>query len=685
MKSLEQVNGLNSADDLVRNLIESGNNSDNQTESLSNTLGGIVQIIKDRRWGIIIMMFLGSIAGVFKAISETPIYEARLTMAVEPSTGSSTQSSLFDPYAFRFYETQYELLKSRSVAERVVDRLQLVERQSVQQLLVPPGVIQSLLNEFSRLTGLQLQPVYVEPIEALELTPEQAALKKKWLTSIIQSGVSVSGGDRTNLVRVTFQSTNSNFAAEIANALVDAYIEQSLDSQANRSQQTAIWLSQRIVDVKSSLDAAQSRLQLFLTDQGMLDSSRSSQITDNELQALNTEYLQAQSNFDDLTKRYGERHPRMSEARAELNAAKARLDSYSRSISLSRNKEVELDRLEGDVEVNQELYEAFLAKFKEADLSSSAAGVQGARIVDKALPPGNPIYPQKQKIILTWGIGGLLLGIILVFLREKLDNTFKSPKSIETRLGLPMFGVVQNMLSKDIGPVERHYLSDKQSAFAESINHIRTGMIYSNVDQPPKVILITSSVQSEGKTTIASNLALAYAQLGKTLLIDADLRRPRIKEIVQSDHKYGLVDYLAGVVTLKECLITDKDESNLQILSSGTVPPNPLEMLASSRFANIISALRANFTYIIIDAAPVLPASDAIVLGQLCDALLMVVQSDRTTHHMVSDSVKRLNASKVAIDGVVLSRADIQKNNSYKYGAYYGYGTYAYKNAGENQ
>ena len=685
MKSLEQVNGLNSADDLVRNLIESGNNSDNQTESLSNTLGGIVQIIKDRRWGIIIMMFLGSIAGVFKAISETPIYEARLTMAVEPSTGSSTQSSLFDPYAFRFYETQYELLKSRSVAERVVDRLQLVERQSVQQLLVPPGVIQSLLNEFSRLTGLQLQPVYVEPIEALELTPEQAALKKKWLTSIIQSGVSVSGGDRTNLVRVTFQSTNSNFAAEIANALVDAYIEQSLDSQANRSQQTAIWLSQRIVDVKSSLDAAQSRLQLFLTDQGMLDSSRSSQITDNELQALNTEYLQAQSNFDDLTKRYGERHPRMSEARAELNAAKARLDSYSRSISLSRNKEVELDRLEGDVEVNQELYEAFLAKFKEADLSSSAAGVQGARIVDKALPPGNPIYPQKQKIILTWGIGGLLLGIILVFLREKLDNTFKSPKSIETRLGLPMFGVVQNMLSKDTGPIERHYLSNKQSAFAESINHIRTGMIYSNVDQPPKVILITSSVQSEGKTTIASNLALAYAQLGKTLLIDADLRRPRIKEIVQSDHKYGLVDYLAGVVTLKECLITDKDESNLQILSSGTVPPNPLEMLASSRFANIISALRANFTYIIIDAAPVLPASDAIVLGQLCDALLMVVQSDRTTHHMVSDSVKRLNASKVAIDGVVLSRADIQKNNSYKYGAYYGYGTYAYKNAVENQ
>jgi capsular exopolysaccharide synthesis family protein len=217
------------------------------------------------------------------------------------------------------------------------------------------------------------------------------------------------------------------------------------------------------------------------------------------------------------------------------------------------------------------------------------------------------------------------------------------------------------------------------SVFSESINHIRTGVTYSNVDHPPKVILITSSVQSEGKTTIASNLALSYAQLGTTLLIDADLRRPRIKHIVETDHDFGLVDYVAGVVSLKECVSQDKQEDNLFILNSGTTPPNPLELLASEKFSNIVAALRSKFSYIVIDTAPVLPASDAVVLGQLCDALLMVVQSDHTTHHMVRDAIKRLNSSNVAVDGLILSQANIKKGNPYQYGGYYGYGAYAYQ------
>lgn len=677
MKRVENIQGLSKTDDMVKNWLDTGNESGDQTESLAHSLGNVFQVIRDNRWGILVLMLMGSIAGVFKAISETPIYQAQLTMSVEPSTSGNSQTSLFDPYAFRFYETQYELLKSRSVAERVVDRLKLVERPAVQKMLVPPSITQSLIQEVSKITGLDFSPSFQEPEETVALTPEQAAQKKAWLTGIIQGGVNISGGDRTNLVRVTFRSTNPLFAAEVANALVEAYIEQGLDSQANRSEQTALWLSQRIVGLKESLDTAQSNLQSFLLAEGMLDSTSSSQMTTNELQALNAEYLAARSNYDDLTKRYGERHPKITEARAELNATKARLDNKSRNISLSRSKQIELARLEGDVEVNQELYEAFLAKFKEADLSSTGAQVQGARIIDKALPPGGPIYPQKQKIIFTWGVGGLLIGVMLAFLREQLDSTFRNPRVIENKLGLPLFGVVEAM-SDDIKTIERHYLDNKRSVFSESINHIRTGVTYSNVDQPPKVILITSSVQSEGKTTIASNLALAYAQLGSTLLIDADLRRPRIKHIVDTQHQYGLVDYVAGMASLKECVIQDSEEKNLFILNSGTIPPNPLELLASDKFSNIIEALRANFTYIIVDAAPVLPASDAVVLGQLSDALLMVVQADRTTHHMVRDAIKRLRSSKVDIQGLILSRANVKKNNPYHYGGYYGYGSYAY-------
>lgn len=674
---MQQNSNIQRSEKMVIDWFDNSTNGDS-SDSLSNTLGSLLQVVRENRWGIIILMVLGCLAGVFKALSETPVYQARLTMAVEPAVYRASSQSVFDPFAFRFYETQYELLKSRSVAERVVERLNLVEEDAVQALLVPPSFLYTLAEEFSGLTGVRLikevQPV---PTRRKELSAKEAAQKKAWLTAIIQGGVNVSGGEKTNLVQVTFNSVNPEFAAKIANALVNAYIEQGLDSQLNRSQQTSQWLAQRIGDLKMQLDAAQKNLQDFLVQEDMLGSSRNNQITTSELQSLNQEYLVARSKFDELAKRYGARHPKMTEARAERSAAQARLDKKSRTISSSREKQVELDRLERDVEVNQELYEAFLSKFKEADLSSSATKVASARIIDKALPPGGPIYPQKQRIILMWAFGGLLLGVGLSFLREQLDTTFKNGRVVEEKLGLPLFGVVQAMGS-DIKAVERHYLEDKRSIFSEAINHIRTGVTYSNVDNPPKVIVITSSVQSEGKTTVASNLALSYAQLGSTLLIDADLRRPRIRHIVDTDTNTGLVDYVAGVVSLDECVRQDKLDNNLFILQAGTTPPNPLELLASERFKTIIDELRSKFTYIIIDTAPVLPASDAVVLGQICDALLMVVQSDKTTHHMARDAVKRLNASKVAVAGMILTQANVKKGNPYQYGGYYGYGAYAY-------
>ena len=248
---------------------------------------------------------------------------------------------------------------------------------------------------------------------------------------------------------------------------------------------------------------------------------------------------------------------------------------------------------------------------------------------------------------------------------------------VEEKLGLPLFGIVQSM-DTDIYGVERYYHENKNSVFSESINHIRTGIMYSDVDNPPQVMVVTSSVQSEGKTTLASNLALSYAQLGRTLLIDADLRRPRIKHIVETSATAGLVEYVAGVASDAESVVRDSHEKNLFILNAGTKPPNPLELLASDKFAKTLSRLRNHFKYIIIDTAPVLPASDAVVLGRLSDALLMAVQSDRTTQQMARDAIKRLNASQVNVSGLILTQANIKKGNPYQYGGYYGYGAYAY-------
>lgn len=647
------------------------------SESLMSSLTSLLHNIKENKWLISALAVLGLIGGFVKAVSETPIYQANLTMAVEPSSSLYGTQALFDPYAYRFYETQYELLKSRSVAQRVVERLNLVERPEISKLLVKPGLFESLASEFQKFFGVSYQ-IIPDVSEGVVPTSEaERERTKRWLTYVVQSGVSVSGGEKTNLVSVTYRSINPNFSAEVANALVEAYIEQGLDSQANRSQQTTRWLSQRIEELKSTLDLSQSKLQEFLVAEDMLDSQSEISITTDELRTLRSEFLEARSNLDELQKRYGALHPRITEARSELQATKTRLDTKERSISLNRQKQIELDQLEREVESNKELYEAFLNKFKEADLSSSGSQVARARIVDRALPPGGPIHPNKERIISLWTVGGVLLGIGLAFLRAQLDSTFKNARVVETKLGLPLLGVVQ-LLKKEVESVERHYLDNTRSVFSESINHIRTGIMYSDVDNPPKVIVITSSVQSEGKTTLASNLALSYAQLGKTLLIDADLRRPRIKNIVDTGAKFGLVDYVAGAAELKDCVKKDPDEPRLYILKSGTTPPNPLELLSSDRFKTIMDDFKKVFDHIIIDTAPVLPASDAVVLGRLCDSLLLAIQSERTTHHMARDALKRLHSSKVKVAGLILTQANIKKDNPYAYGGYYGYGAYAY-------
>jgi capsular exopolysaccharide synthesis family protein len=222
---------------------------------------------------------------------------------------------------------------------------------------------------------------------------------------------------------------------------------------------------------------------------------------------------------------------------------------------------------------------------------------------------------------------------------------------------------------------ERHFLEDSKSAFAESINHVRTGIAYSDVDNPPKTVLITSSVQGEGKTTLAFNLALSFASLGRTLLIDADLRKPRIEEITEASAQGGLVEYVAGLRSLQECVVQDPDCPSLYILKGGVVPPNPLELLSSQTLARTIAELRNKFSHIIIDTAPILPVSDAIVLGHLADSLLLVVEAERTTVRMARDALKRLGNAGIRTMGVVLAQVRVRSSAYYydgKYQYYYG-------------
>ncbi|MGH1542070.1 MAG: GumC family protein [Arenicella sp.] len=641
----------------------------------SKSLQHLFSTLLQYKWSIVLLFIIGCIAGALKAINEDPIYRAQLTMLVEPSVSrASNQPILFNPYGFRFYETQYEMLRSRTVATRVVDNLQLVDRQGLSQILVPPSFGVKLKQTLASLPFMERiitdVDLSVEKIDQLVTTDLERQQKRNWLVNVIQGGVRVRGTDKSQLIAVSFDSPDPEFAAEIANQLVEAYINTGLESQLSRSEKTSAWLVQRLEQVRKNLTESEQQLQNYLLDKGAVDLQRTKEISSQQLSSLNQEYIAARARYDELSKRYGSKHPRITAARSELYAAKARYDNASKGVGGSKQKEFELSKLERDIEVNQQLYDLFLTKFREADLATSDR-LSSARIIDKALAPSSPIHPDKQKIVFLWGLAGLFLGMLLAFLRDQLDTTFKGPQQLEDALQMPLLGVIPRTKEKGKAEAERQYLADLRSPFAESINHIRTGIVYSDVDNPPKIVLVTSSVQGEGKTTTSSNLALSFAQLGKTLLIDADLRRPRIKNVTQTHSDHGLVDYVAGAVELEDCIVSDHDCEQLDILNCGMPPPNPLELLASVKMRSVLEQLCKQYDHVIIDTAPILPASDAIVLGQIADAIVMVVEADKTRSHIAEDAVKRLHSAHVELTGLVLSQANIERIKSYRYGGYY--------------
>lgn len=646
------------------------------------------------KWSILALALIGFVIGAVKAATAVPVYQAQTTVAIGPDYSNAVPGqnlNLYYAVSWRFYETQYEMIQSRAVAERVVEKLGLVHRENVNQ---PKEEAIDLLAMAKAAVGWDEAGDGKESTTELALdmrSPEQLQRRKEALSGTIRNGVSVSGSDQSEITRVRFESPDPELAAEVANAVVDAYIELGLEARLDRTQRTSAWLTERLEDLRKKVAESENRLQAFQKREGLVDSESMEQISSSKLKFLNDEVIRTQKAVAELSERYGPKHPRMVSAKAELESARGRLDEASRNIVLDTSKQFELGKLEREVAANRQLYESFLGKFEESDLSSQYT-ITNAQIIDEAKVPKSPIKPDKNKFVFQWGMIGLFVGVLLSLFREQLHNTFRTNEDIEQKLALPVLGVVplldkkgkrkdrpdrsrRNRRIADNAVPERFFLEDSKSAFSESINHVRTGIAYSDVDNPPKTILITSSVQGEGKTTLASNLALSFASLGRTLLIDADLRKPRVEYITTARAKGGLVEYVAGLRSLQECVVQDPECPSLYILKGGVVPPNPLELLSSQTLAKTLAELRDKFSHIVIDTAPILPVSDAIVLGHLADAMLLVVQAERTTTKMAKDGLKRLENAGIRTMGVVLTQVQVRRSAYYydgKYQYYYG-------------
>jgi len=723
------------------------------------------RVVRSYKWNILTLALVAGIVGGLMAVKAVPQYraDAKLLVKFNMSGLNAMQPFSVMPVFWFYFETQSDIIRSRAISERVVDKLGLDERDGDparhagadsapgQQRGAGSGLV-AALDEWLPQWQSWI-PEEWRPRAPPSVSPEG---RRAALVSSLLSGLTVSGGDESEVIVLSYTSPNPQRAATLANAFAEAYIEFRTDSQVSSVQETSTWLTGRLGEVRAALDQSERQLREFQAREQMVDTENREQIISAKLGTLTGELIRAQTRrseaearyrslqevldadagyaelaavienplvleahrqkaelerrIAELSQRYGERHPKMVAARADLRETTRRLDLEARKavdgarkeyqLAAAQEREVraiieeqqeqvrtlsgkafELERLEREVAANRRLYETLLDRLKETDVANEY-DLGNVSIIDRAQPPRSPFKPNKERMVGVAVVIGLFLGVLLAFLRDHLDSTFKSREDVEEKLNLPVLGVLQKLRlrRRDRTVPERYALAEPLSQFSEAINDVRTAILFSNVDRPPKVVLVTSAGAGEGKTTLASNLALSFRQRGRTLLLDADLRKGRLQALSNSGEAQGLTDVVSGECSLAQALQPDPEAENLSVITAGTSPPNPLEIVSSKKFAKCLEALRGSFDYIVVDASPLLPVSDSVVVARAADCVVLALEADRTTHAMAEDAVKRLMAARIAPVGVVLQQVDARSLRSYNrgYNFYDGYYRYSY-------
>lgn len=386
---------------------------------------------------------------------------------------------------------------------------------------------------------------------------------------------------------------------------------------------------------------------------------------------------------------YTERHPQVVALTSEVNELKRRIspavlnalhstvkerDGLKKELSELRrelealpHEEKRLTELTLAKDISFNIHTFLLQKLNEAAIIQ-ASTIPSIRIIDLAIAPDNPIKPNKELNMLLAAIIGLMFGVGLAFFINYLDNSIKSPRDVEGRLGLSIFGKIPISLHKGSNP-GLITLDSIKSVEAESYRSLRTNLQFAALgkkEKRGKIFHITSPESAEGKTTTTANLGIVLAQMGsKTLIIDMDMRKPKIHHTFGINKEPGMVNLLTGKAKLNE-IVSSANIEHLYLIPVGITPPNPSELLSQQNLSDLLDSIREEFDYILIDSPPVLPVTDAQILGRLADATLLVVKMGTTIFDAVEQSIKQLQTVEVSVAGAILNMVPL----SSKYGYY---------------
>lgn len=413
--------------------------------------------------------------------------------------------------------------------------------------------------------------------------------------------------------------------------------------------------------------------------------------------------VDAERKVSELSKRYGSKHPKLKSATAELESVRrklelelkqllaginselsaarraersirAELDGRKREFQTLSVKNAKYNELKREVESNQQLYDMFLSRQKETTASSDFNSTV-ARFTDEAQAPLQPSKPNRKLLVIFAFVASLGFGCVIALIRDAMNDTFTNEKQVQRDLSLNVLGAVPLIKGKNKLNINSYFNTDCRE-LSEAIRSVRTGYLLANTNRNSKVVMVTSSIPEEGKTTTSINIAFSLAQMEKTLLIDCDLRKPAIASRfgIKNSHP-GVSNLLTQTHDLNDCIYKD-ETSGLHVLTSGIIPTNPLELLSSSRFQEVLELLKGQYERIVIDTPPCLAVSDALMLSQFSDSAILVVNANQTRTGVVKSVTGKLVQQGVRLDGVVLNKLNVKVASKYEgyhsYHSYYG-------------
>lgn len=712
----------------------------------SADLRDYLDVVLRRKWLILSILLISFVTTLIVSLTMKPVFKAAGRLELTPNIPNVTKFEGITDVSLQnkeFLQTQVNLLRSPSLAQRVIEKSKLEQysvfgqasgKEDNEPVSIWKRAFQSIEETLKGWLGAGQQGNAVTDSDILRLRRQKKA--ESWFLDNLE----VQAERDTSLVSLAFSSTDPRLARDIINHLINEFIDWQMDKRIDAANAAKQQLEKQIGQSRIRLEKSENALNQFAQKAGIVSLDSKLNLVYRELEEFNSalpaaeadriskealykqlqksapgslslvlgntliqnlreEYIKHQAEYEELHAVFKDGYPKLKTVKARMKDIQQRIAKEEARIAESiendylaalqkekdlrakavekKNLAMELNGqttqykiLEREVETNKQIYQSLLERGKEID-ANVGTDLGNIQVVDYAQLPLSPYKPNVRKNLLLAVVVGLMGGIGLAFFLEYLDNTVKGIDEISDRFQIPVLGVLPLAEAEDVPDLDRLVQVNPRSSFAESVRTTKTAIELSGfMDQSFRSILITSTTGGEGKSTIANNLAQAFASSEKrVLLIDADLRKPRLHKVYKSNGDMkGLSHFLSGMCQFHEA-VRKTDIPNLYFVPAGLVPPNPAQLLGSGRAKKLLKKLADYFDLIVVDGPPFAGLADALVLGNAVDGVLLVCTLGQTHR----EALRILRRSLYNVQGCLLGSVINKLSVSRHYGRYYKY------------